>query len=144
MLYLWDETQRGRGSCEIATCLSLYSQSVTSRSSTVKEITYYSDTCGGQNRNKFVEAGLLHLVAKDESSLNTINHKLFASGHSQMESDTIHSTLENAKRKTSVYVPSQENTFISLARKTNLKPFIVIPMEYTDFKAAVSQIFTEL
>ena len=98
----------------------------------MKEITYYSDTCGGQNRNKFVAAGLLHLLAKDGSSLNTINHKFFESGHSQIELDTKRSTIENAKRKTSVYVPSQWNTVISLARKT--KPFVVIPMKYTDFK----------
>ena len=48
--HLWDETHRKRGSCEIATCLLKSSQSIC-QSGSVEEITYYSDTCGGQNRN---------------------------------------------------------------------------------------------
>ena len=47
-----------------------------------------------------------------------------------MESDSIHSTIEAAKKKTSVYVPSQWNTVISLARRK--KPYTVIPIKYKD------------
>lgn len=129
--YLWDETQGGRGSCEIATCLQIYINSVTSRCSTVKEITLYSDTCGGQNRNQFMVAGLLHIVNQD-GSLDIINQKFFERGHSQMESDSIHSSIETAKKNTSVYVPSQWNTIISVARRNN--PYVVVPLKFTDFK----------
>ena len=48
-----------------------------------------------------------------------------------MESDSIHAQIENTKMKTVVYVPSQRNTVISLSR--NKKPYVVIPMKYTDF-----------
>ena len=47
-----------------------------------------------------------------------------------MECDSIHSTIETAKRKTSVFVPSQWNTVIKLARKKNT--YIVIPLKYCD------------
>lgn len=44
---LCDENQGKRGSCDIATCLMKNTMSVCSASSGVKEIIYYSDTCGG-------------------------------------------------------------------------------------------------
>lgn len=59
--YLWDETQGERGLCEISTCLLTHINSITTNHTGVKEITLYSDTCGGQNRNKFVVSAYLML-----------------------------------------------------------------------------------
>ena len=53
-----------------------------------KETTFYSDTCGGQNRNKFVVAELLY-TSMNIPSVEIVNHKFFESGNSQMESDSI-------------------------------------------------------
>ena len=39
--YLWNETNGGRGSCEIGTCLLLHINSVSEKNQSVKEITYY-------------------------------------------------------------------------------------------------------
>ena len=128
--YVWDETQGGRGSCEVGTCLITHINSIAGSTARVKEITVYSDTCGGQNRNKHVVAAFLFAINK-ENNIQTINHKFFEPGHSQMEFDSIHAQVENAKKKTVVYVPSQWNTVISLSRKK--KPYVVIPMKYTDF-----------
>jgi hypothetical protein len=47
-----------------------------------------------------------------------------------MECDSIHSTIENAKKKTAIYVPSHWNTVILLARRS--KPYIAVPMKYSD------------
>ena len=44
--YMWDESHAKRGSCEIATCLLLYLRSLPK---TVEDVTFYSDTCSGQN-----------------------------------------------------------------------------------------------
>lgn len=65
-------------------------------------------------------------------NLEVINHKLFESGHSQMETDSIHSTIEIAKKNTKVYVPSQWETVVNFARRQNT--YIVVPMKYSDFK----------
>jgi len=45
-----------------------------------------------------------------------------------MEYDSVHSTIETAKKKTSVYVPSQWSTLVNLARRSN--PYIAIPLKY--------------
>ena len=86
--FLQDETPGGRGSCEVGTCLYLYISSFAGDVSPVKEITFYSDTRGGQNRNKFVVAAL-HYPLMNIPSVEIVNHKFFESGHSQMESDSI-------------------------------------------------------
>lgn len=44
---------------------------------------------------------------------------------------SVHSSVERAKKITKVYVPSQWETVITLAR--NPKPYLVIPMTYLDF-----------
>jgi len=63
-------------------------------------------------------------------NLLEINHKFLESGHSQMECDSIHSTTETAKKKTSVFVPSQWNTIITMARHG--KSYHVVPLTYAD------------
>ena len=126
--YLWDETHGNRGSCEVGTCLISHLNSLSNKTSSIKEITLYSDTCGGQNRNQYVAAALLFCIQQNQ--LSCINQKFFERGHSNMECDTIHSTVEHAKKRTSVYVPSQWETVISLARK--VKPYIVVPMKFGD------------
>ena len=127
--HVWDETQGKRGSQEIATCILKNTASVCASSPNISEITYYSDKCRGQNRNQFVAGAYLYSMAKFPN-LQKINHKFLESGHSQMECDSIHSTIETAKKKTSVFMPSQWNTVISLARRG--KPYHVVPLKYMD------------
>ncbi|CAG2200930.1 unnamed protein product [Mytilus edulis] len=57
--YLWDETNGGRGSSDIGSCILMHINSLAEKNSAVEEITYFSDTCGGQNRNQFVTSALL-------------------------------------------------------------------------------------
>ncbi|MES9882503.1 MAG: hypothetical protein ABW185_16670 [Sedimenticola sp.] len=128
--YLWDETQGSRGSCEVATCLMLHLNAITTKTSAVKEVTYYSDTCGGQNRNQFVAAALLYSI-QSMDKIECINHKFLESGHSEMECDSVHAAIEHTKSLTKVHVPSQWETVVTLARKSN--PYVVVPMKYTDF-----------
>ena len=97
--HIWDETHGKRGSCEIATCLLKNSQSVCS-SGNVDEITYFSDTYVGQNKNQFVAASYMYSITKI-SQLKAINHKFLQSGRSQMECDSVHSAIEQSKKQTS-------------------------------------------
>jgi hypothetical protein len=127
--HMWDETQGRRGSCEIATCLMTNIKSLCASNPGMQEITYFSDTCGGQNRNQFVAASMLYSLTKNPS-LKRLNHKFLEPGHSQMECDSVHATIETAKRKTVVYVPSQWHTVVSMARRRN--PYLVVPMKHDD------------
>ncbi|XP_052075475.1 uncharacterized protein LOC127712922 [Mytilus californianus] len=128
--YLWDETNGGRGSSDIGSCILMHINSIAEKNTAVEEITYFSDTCGGQNRNQFVASALLYAL-HFHSNLKAINHKFFERGHSEMEADSIHSSVKRAKKSTKVYHPSQWDTVVSMARKTN--PYIVIPVNYRDF-----------
>ena len=69
--------------------------------SPVKTVTVYS----GQNRNQFTTAAH-HYTLMSLPNLEVINHKCFESGHSQIESDSVHAAIEVAKKMTKVYVPS--------------------------------------
>ncbi|CAC5387443.1 unnamed protein product [Mytilus coruscus] len=128
--YLWDEVNGGRGSNEIGSCILMHINSVAEKNTHLKEITFYSNTCGGQNRNQYVASAMLYAL-KQHKSIEIINHKFFERGHSEMEADSIHSAVERAKKNTHIYDPSQWDTVVSMARKKN--PYIVIPMNFGDF-----------
>ena len=96
----------------------------------MRQITYYSDKFSGQNRNQFVAGAYLYSMAKF-TNLQEINHKFLESGHSHMECDSIHSTIETAKTKMSVFMPSQWNTVISMSRRR--KPYHVVLLIWTSW-----------
>lgn len=116
--YLWDKSNGGRCSCEIWTCLLSQLNSLSQKSPHIKEVKYYSDTCGGQNRKQFVASALLFAV-NSSNNIEIINHTFFERGHSEMDTDSIHSAIEFAKRNTTVHAPSQWDTIFSMARKKN-------------------------
>jgi hypothetical protein len=60
--YFWDETNGGRGSSDIGSCVLMHINSIAEKSSAICEITYYSDTFGGQNRNQFVASVMLYAL----------------------------------------------------------------------------------
>ena len=136
--YVWDETNGKRGSCEVGTCLYRY---INSLPSTISHIIFYSDTCGGQNRNQYIASCLYNLVHTNQN-INIIDQKFLESGHSQMECDSVHSTIERAAKNASVYSPDQWQMLIQLARTTP-KPYNVVPLDYKDildFKHLASEL----
>jgi hypothetical protein len=125
--FMWDETEGDRGSCEIATCLITYLKSLPS---TVCHVCFYSDCCTGQNRNQFISTALQNAV-KTSTSIQIVEQKFLQSGHTQMECDSMHSAIEHAKKRTHIFVPSQWDTVVRMARQN--KPYTVIPMKHKDF-----------
>ena len=109
----------------------MYISRLTDHTSAIKEITLYSDSCGGQNRNQFVSSALVYAININHK-LEIINQKYFERVHSEMEADSMHSAIEQAKKCTSIFVPSHWATVISMARKRD--PYIVIPLKYDQFK----------
>lgn len=89
--YVWDETCGLKVSSEIGTCLLYYIKDLPQN---VTHDTTYSNTCGGQNRNQFIAAALLYAVNK--SQVQTIDIKFMESGHSYLETDSMHATIERA------------------------------------------------
>ena len=98
--------------------------------SNISHVVLYSDTCGGQNRNRFIACVLANIVLQSKS-IKVIDHKFMESGHSHMEVDSIHAAIETAKKSTSVYIPRDWQTVCHLARRH--KRYNVIPLDYTSF-----------
>ena len=78
--YLWSETDAKRGSNEIGTCIYKYIKSLPPH---VKHVCLYSDSCAGQNRNRYV-ANLLHHIVSTGDNLEIIDQKFLETGHTQI------------------------------------------------------------
>lgn len=52
--YMWDECEAKRGSNEIETCLLKFLKMMKEKG--FKKFCFYSDNCGGQNRNRYIYA----------------------------------------------------------------------------------------
>lgn len=83
-----------RGANQIASCLY---RVLLALPPSIKNVTLYSDTCGGQNKNSHMVA--MFLVLMQQSHLETVDHKFLIPGHTRMECDSDHSTIERKKSK---------------------------------------------
>ncbi|CAG9782675.1 unnamed protein product [Diatraea saccharalis] len=132
----WSEVNGKKGSCEIGTILLHYLTNCVPEN--VTEISLFSDTCGGQNRNQFVAALLLWAVQKIDH-FKVIEQKFLESGHSQMEADSMHSSIESAKKNTSVFSMMEWISIFKRARrrqtvKVDGKKIIREPYHGKEFK----------
>lgn len=111
--YVWNESEAKRGSNEIATCLLKFMKYMVGKG--IKEFCFYSDNCGGQNRNRFIfamwEYAAFTLKVK-------ITHRFLEKGHTQNEGDSMHACIENAHKGKLIYVPAQWVTLIRCAKVT--------------------------
>lgn len=63
----------------------------------ITKIVAYSDSCGGQNKNKNITKLFMHIV--HTTHIERIDHKFFESGHSYMECDRSFALIEKSKKK---------------------------------------------
>lgn len=126
--YVWTEINGKRGSCEIGSCLFQYLQQLGPE---ITEISLYSDTCGGQNRNVQISALLLHAV--QTMHFEVIEHKFLESGHTFMEVDSMHSSIENSKKYVDVFSVHEWINVMKKARISKKNPYTVREMNFTDF-----------
>ena len=135
--YLWNECVANRGSSEIGSCILKFLETISADG--VKSVTLYSDNCGGQNRNRFFMCMLWYALTA--FSFEKVEHKFLERGHTFNENDSMHSTIETALRKRSVYETAQLATIIEGARIT--KPYEVAEMtedDFFDFKELSKQV----
>lgn len=124
--YIWTELDGKRGSSEIGSCLIHYLDSLPSH---VRRVSFHADSCGGQNRNQYVAAALMHHV--QTSTIDEITLNFLETGHTQMECDSMHSAIENAKKNVKVYTIGEWCNVITLARRS--KPYTIHRMNYSSF-----------
>jgi len=125
--FLWHETEGKRGSDEIGTCLWLQ---LTSPPPTVKNVSFFSDCCGGQNRNRYA-ASLFEYAVKNIPELQSIEMNFLESGHTDMEVDSMHSAIGKAKKGHPVYSPTEWPTILRGARRQ--RPYSVVELGHGNF-----------
>lgn len=74
---------------------------------------------------------MINYIVHTSATIKTIELKYLESGHTDMEVDSMHSVIERATKKKSVYSPIEWNTILRNARRS--KPYHVIEMFHTDF-----------
>ncbi|CAG9786483.1 unnamed protein product [Diatraea saccharalis] len=82
-----------------------------------KTIIIYSDGCTYQNRNCILSNALLNIVMKHKNI--TIEQKFLEVGHTQMEADSMHSTIERYLKDKDINVPAE---YVSIARHARKCP----------------------
>nr|CAI5839316.1 unnamed protein product [Callosobruchus analis] len=124
-MYVWNESVASRGSSDVGSCLLRF---VDSLPPTITKVIAYSDSCGGQNKNKNLAKLFMYIV--QSTNIKRIDHKLFVPGHSFMECDRDFALIEK-KRKINpqVFVPEHWSDII----KTSSKKFEVDTMEASNF-----------
>lgn len=134
--FVWNETEAKRGSCEISTCLYIHNKEVGEKD----EIIYYSDSCTGQQRN--LQFCIMCLLSVSNFPIKVITHNYFERGHSQMEGDSVHATIENSTKRLEMYSPNDWLLAIKNAKQTSPK-YAVREIHHTmilDFKECASSV----
>ena len=124
--YSWHEGIAGRGPNEMSTCVFDFIQN-----KNVKNITFLSDTCSGQNHNKYMAMMYLYAVA-NTPNLETVIHKFLEPGHTQNEGDSMHSVIEKAKQGVSLFCLEQFYLIVRMAKMSG-KEYKVKEMTTSDF-----------
>jgi len=93
---LWNETQVQRGANKIGSALYLYLKEYLPPD--VKHIVIASDSTVSQNRNQFLTCMLL-LAVQTLQTVETIEQKFLETGHTHMEVDGMHATIDFHQKK---------------------------------------------
>ena len=124
-MYMWNEAIAGRGADEICSCIKLYLDTLPSH---IKRLTFFSDSCFGQNKNFQMICFWNKQVL---SRFEQIDHKFLVRGHTYLPNDRDFAHIEKRKASSKVFVPTDWEKVVREACIT--KPFNVIPMESPKF-----------
>ncbi len=124
--YVWSEIDGKRGSSEIGSCLLHF---ISQLPDNVEELILYSDSCGGQNRNQYVAAAMLWAVEK--MAIKSIKLCFLEPGHTQMECDSMHASIEHEKKHKHVYGLNEWLNIMLSARRN--RPYNVHRLTFRDF-----------
>jgi len=128
--YVWHEGDGGLVASVFATMISDFLESEIATHCDVTEVTLFSDGCVYQNRNAVVSNAILQVAVRTGV---TIHQKFLEKGHTQMECDSMHSSVERQLRNRDIQVPSDYVQVIRNARQVP-QPYSVVYLNHTFFK----------
>lgn len=116
--YWFDESQCDLVASKFTSCLlDTIEKTLNTLHTSLKPVIIYTDDCKAQNRNSVLSNALLHLSIKYKID---ITQNYLEKGHTQIESDSVHSVIEGKMKKTDYYLTSQ---LCNLATETRKHPF---------------------
>ena len=127
--YIWNQTLAKRGANEISSCLYAYANENLKDSET-EEVSFFSDNCPGQNKNRMINQ-MLSVLTINLNNLKAAELIFLEKGHTQNCNDSVHSSIEKAKKGINVYHPFQWETLVQTACKST--PYLVKSMSQEDF-----------
>lgn len=125
--YWFDETQ---SDLQASTFASFIVDYIKRHLNDGKPIIIYSDGCTYQNRNSTMANALLHLA--QELNID-IQQKFLVKGHTQMECDSVHATIEKRLKNRKIFLPSDYARLTEEAR-TDPEPYEVKIASFDFFK----------
>ncbi|KAK3929722.1 Phosphoglycolate phosphatase [Frankliniella fusca] len=111
--YVWHEGIAKRGANDIGSCVFKHISSYADNG--IKELHSFSDSCSGQNRNRFIYAMLL--LAATMFSIK-IRHCFLEPGHTYNEGDSVHASIEKAAKRKEVFDLSEWVELIKTSKVT--------------------------
>lgn len=108
--YWWHECEGDLTASTFATCLIDYLEE---NCTEPVPIIVYSDGCTYQNRNAIISNALLHFSVKTN---RPVYQKFLEKGHTQMECDSVHSSIECKLKNREIHLPSDYSTICKEAR----------------------------
>ncbi|XP_037300938.1 uncharacterized protein LOC119191153, partial [Manduca sexta] len=129
--FSWHQQTAKRGANEISSCVFKFIEDTVGEG--VKDYRFWSDNCGGQNRNRIVF--LMYMLASLKFNID-ISHRFLIVGHTQNEGDSMHALIERQTKDKLLYTPDQWYTAFRFA-KSDDKPYKVIEVSQDlikDFK----------
>ena len=125
---IWDETKGKRGSAEIGSLLLRYLREYVTPD--IKHVIITSDSTVSQNRNKYITA-LLFIAVQCLPGIETIEQKFLETGHTEMEVDSMHSTIDSQRKHLKVNSPYEWPLVLQMARRE--KPYHVHEVDRSEF-----------
>lgn len=113
--YAWDETEGSLAADVFAHLQFNHFQKLLEANSSIEKIIIWSDGCGYQNRNATVTNAYMHLAMTHGVE---VVQKYLVSGHTQMECDSMHSTIER-KIVADIFTPRD---YIVIFESSRLRP----------------------
>ena len=125
-LYVWNESSGGVTANEFTSCVTDY---IRNMPDVVEHVILISDGCSYQNRNRVLSSALAD-ISKMKNI--TVEQLILEKGHTMMEVDSVHATLENIWSKQDIYSPTDYLCYMRQARPK--QPYEVKSVDYTFFR----------
>lgn len=133
--FIWNETEGNLTAQEFSSIICKFVLSLLPLDG--NKIKLYSDGCGFQNRNVTLSNYLLNIAMTENI---TIEQKYLEKGHTQMEVDPMHSSIERILKNTNINIPADYINICAKARRIP-KPYSVHYLEHYYFKNLTSLLF---